>query len=217
MRRLAKISLITACLSSLYGCATATAGHDMLPPSRYATVTSGSSNIEIYRDGERPNRPTYRIANIGAHGNGYANTKSLENAMLKEARKVNADCVVVVGANTTKDETIGSYSGGIYMADQIQRPHLYGIALKYSKVQLGINADKEGTVSYVTADSSAEKAGIQEGMKILAINGTAYGSDAYTIEKEVSVKNPGDKVTIEVFTKDGQKLRKEIILEPPKG
>ncbi len=199
----------------LTGCATATGRHEILPSAQYVSKTSAPTSIvKIYHQGERPQRPVIRIASVAAHGNAYATIEILEETLRKEAAKVGADCVIVIGREITKDETVATYGGGIMLADSIKRPHMYGIACRYAKIQLGINFNEEGVIEYVKPNSLAQKIGLKEGMKFLAINGKFLRGDNYLLERELLSKEPGEKIIIEYLDNSGEKVSKEIVLEP---
>ncbi|MFD1557883.1 PDZ domain-containing protein [Paraburkholderia silviterrae] len=187
--------------------------HEELPPG---AVSTGSVNttghVDIYRNGDLPRRPFYCLAKVAAHGNADATHDTLETTLESETLKLNADCLLLTAENVTNDGTIGSYGGGLFSSTQIKRPHLYGVACKYSQVKLGINQDKDHVVSYVSDGSPAATAGIVEGDKILAINGVSIASSPFVTETEVSTKKPGDTVTIEFLNKSGKKERKVITL-----
>ena len=98
------------------------------------------------------------------------------------------------------------------MSEQIQRPHLYGIGAVYSKVKLGAVLEENGNIKYVIADSPADKAGLKEGMQILAINGVYYSG--YQIwQQEGGIKNPGDVITIEYLDGTKEKRKATVTLE----
>ncbi|CAJ4429108.1 Predicted protease with the C-terminal PDZ domain [Burkholderia pseudomallei] len=204
------ISTATAVLT---GCSMARGVHEDLAP---AALVTGSVNttghVDLYRDGQLPQRPIIRIAKVAAHGNSYATKETLEATLVDEALKLNADCVIIAGANVTDDGTIGSYGGHIFSSAVIRKPHLYGIACKYSKVRLGIVPNKDGVVSYVATGSAAEKAGIVEGDKLVAINGIPVVGNPFIIDTQVASKNPGDQVTLEILDHDGHKQRKVFTL-----
>lgn len=207
--------VIVAAVTVLGGCAAAFGVHEKLPPANYVSLSEPKTGaLEVIRPGETPSRPVIRIANVAAHGNGFADQATLEKTLIQEAEKLNSDCLMILGKEVTKDETIGSYGGGLFSSSQIQRPHLYGIACKYSKVRLGIKWDKNGVIDYVFSKSVAERAGITEGQKLLAINGQPFDFGSYVVEKEIGARQPGDKVVVEVLSKNGEKIKKELVLEP---
>ncbi len=70
-------------------------------------------------------------------------------------------------------------------------------------------------MTYVFAGSAAEKAGIVEGCRVLAFNGKPLDSAGLVVASEVLSKHPGDKVLVEWLDKAGNKVRKEVILQPP--
>lgn len=59
----------------------------------------------------------------------------------------------------------------------------------------------------------ASKIGIVEGDKILAVNGHPLLGDPFLLEREITSKEPGQRVTIEFLTKDSVKVMREITLE----
>ncbi|MFW2396570.1 PDZ domain-containing protein [Burkholderia pseudomallei] len=204
---------VCAAVTALTGCSMARGVHEDLPA---AALVTGSINttghVDVFRNGQMPQRPIIRIAKVAAHGNAYATQDTLEAAIVEEALKLNADCVMLAGENVTDEGTIGTYGGHLFSSAIIKKPHLYGIACKYSKVRLGITPNKDGVVSYVTAGSAAESAGIVEGDKLLAINGVPIVGQPFIIDTQVASKNPGDQVVIEILDRDGRKVRKVLTL-----
>jgi len=208
--------LSTFLLSAVYivsGCGMANAVSEPLPLANKVNRANKLANeIEIFKQGTVPEKGVIYIANIGAHGNGYANIDTLENAMKKEAAKIGAELVILTEYQVSKDETVGSYGGGMLMSQQIQRPHLYGVAAVYSKVRFGAVIEDSGNIKYVNADSPADKAGLKEGMQMLSINGVYYRG--YTIwQQEAGIKNPGDVITVEYLDKSKEKRKVTITLE----
>lgn len=197
--------------------------HQMLPPSKYVSALSApsSQSVALYQEGEVPNRACIRIAKVAAHGNGYATRETLESTIRDEAASIGAEFVVLTGEEITKDEVIGSHYGGwgwgsmwgTSVYDSIKRPHLYGIACRNAAVRLGIHLDKDRRVTYVVRDSTADRLGIKEGDRLLAINGRFLAADSYTLDLEVLSKRPGDNIVVEYMTIEGTKIAKDIALE----
>jgi S1-C subfamily serine protease len=192
------------------GCSMAWPASEMLPPASVVgrRVPVPPASVRIYREGTRTDRPIVQIAKVAAHGNGYATRATLEKTLVQQAAQLGADAVVIVGQETTKDETVGSYGGGIVIANQIQRPHLYGIAVVWQKVRVGVNCsakDGQRTIDYVTHGSAAERAGIREGEKLLAIDGQFVGADEFEFERVFYQYNPGDTATFELLDNHGEK------------
>ena len=213
--------VIIALLSVFFvGCSMARGVNELLPGAQFSKpVASNPSQVRVFKNGAMPKSPCIMVANIAAHGNGYATMETLEQTLLEEAATLRADTVIVLKHEITKDETVGAYGGGIMMADSIQRPHLYGVACRTAKVGLGINinrtkdSDQFGVVLYVPANSPAARIGMTEGDKLLAVNGITIFEDELVIEREISSKQPGERATVEFLTKNNVKVSKEIILE----
>lgn len=199
-------------ISTISGCILAVGNHSYLPTvSKVHKAYRQANDIEIYKQGSLPSKGVVYIANVAAHGNGYATIDTLENTIKEEAAKVGAELVVLTKYQVSKDETVGSYSGGMFMSNQIQRPHLYGLAGVYSKVTLGIVVEGNGNIKYVASGSPAEKAGLKEGMQVLSINGV-YFQNIEILQQEVSIKNPGDVITIEYLDSSKEKKKTSVTL-----
>jgi hypothetical protein len=197
--------------------------HELLPPAQYVSplVPLPADSVHLYREGEMPKRACIRIAKVAAHGNAYATSETLEDAIRFEAASIGADYVAIISQQVTKDETISSFSGGwgwgsmwgTAISEQIQRPHLYGIACRSAAVRFGAQADKEWKVQYIYRNTTADRLGLKIGDKVLAVNGRFLAADIYAIDQEVLVKRPGESITVEYLTNDGMKITKDIILE----
>ncbi|NIB41783.1 hypothetical protein HBA55_19410 [Pseudomaricurvus alkylphenolicus] len=198
----------------LGGCAAATGVSKTVPESAHLVGSADltAEQIQVFHQSSPPNKPYIPVANVAAHGNGYATEEVLVGTLKKEAAKVGAELVILTGSEITKDETVGSYGGGMYVASQIRRPHLYGVAAVYSKVSIGLRTENTGKIRYVASGSAAEKAGLKEGMTIVAINGIFYRGSV-VMGTEVSMKDPGETVEIEVLTHENTKKKFFVTLE----
>ena len=209
--------MVLAALLSIFlvGCSMARGVNELLPGAQYSTpVNIDPLQVEVFRNGVQPRGGCIMVANIAAHGNAYATTETLEQNLREQAATLKANIVMVQKLETTKDQTVGTYGGGIILSDSIQRPHLYGVACRSPKVGIGISFNRaDGTVLYVLSNSPAARIGITEGDKILAVNGSPLQGDPLVIEREISSKQPGDRATVEFLTKNSVKIRQEIILE----
>jgi predicted metalloprotease with PDZ domain len=170
-----------------------------------------ANEIEVFKQGVLPQKGVVYIANVAAHGNGYATMDTLENTIKEEAAKVGAELVILTNYQVSNDESVGSYGGGMFMSNQIKRPHLYGLAGVYSKVTFGIAVEDNGNIKYVKTGSSAEEAGLKEGMQLLSINGVYYQNNNI-LQQEVGSKNPGDIITIEYLDHSKEKRKATITL-----
>lgn len=201
---------------SMGGCAMATGAKEMHPSARYADLRrKTATEIMVYNANSGDIPPSIRVANLGAHGNGYANDQVLIQKLKEEAAAIGADMVVVYHKEITKDETIGTYGGGMFIADQIQRPHMYGVAYVYAKSTIGIRFDNNRKILYVVSGSGADKVGIKEGMTLLAVNGE-FVNDISVFEKNVFSKNPGENISLEILNLDGIKEIFTVALQPVK-
>ncbi|WP_392343209.1 PDZ domain-containing protein [Pseudoalteromonas prydzensis] len=168
--------------------------------------------IEVFTQDNPPLKPVLFIANVAAHGNGYADKNVLIDTLKEEASKVGAEFVFITNQEISNDEVIGSYGNGVMISNQIKRPHLYGLAGVYSKVRLGANIANDGVIKYVSAESPADNVGLKEGMKVLSINGK-YFNNTSLLQREVSNKSPGDVVIIEYLDHTDRKAKVDVILE----
>lgn len=219
MKQVLVITLIGLAVSLLSGCGMSNGARESLPGASVVGTSSPKDpeSVRLYKNGEKPEKPVITIAKVGAHGNGYADKTVLEQRLRIEAAKLGADCVIVTNFEVTKDETVGTYSGGMMIANNIQRPHLYGVACRYANACVGffLNNERECVVRYVKANSPAEKIGLVEGCTLLAINSIPMNGTHAVVEKEILSKNPGDKVTLEWLDKSGTKVKKEATLVAP--
>lgn len=205
---------ITAISLCLNGCGTARVAQQAHPSAQYANpVAKAPSEVAVYHDGDSAIPAYIRLANLGSHGNGYANDEILIEKLKVSAAAMGADLIVLVRKEITSDETVGSYGGGIFISDQIKRPHMYALAGVHAKSAMGIRFDQDGkTIAYVTSGSAADKAGLKEGMRLLAINGDFFG-DRTVAEKHIFSKEPGESAEIEVADLNGEKRRFELVLQ----
>jgi len=208
-----RAAVVFCLIVAITGCGMARGVHELNSLAKNTPKTNKTPiEIEVYTQDNPPPKPVIYIANVAAHGNGYADNNVLLTTLKEETSKVGAELVFITNKEISKDETIGSYGGGIMMSNQIKRPHLYGIAGVYSKVRLGIAAGDDGIIKYINADSPADKAGLKEGMRLLSINGK-YFNNANLFQKEVSNKSPGDVVIIEYLNRDNNKTKVNVKLE----
>ena len=213
MPKTLKTITVASMVLILSGCGMARGVHEYNSAAKNTPKAHKSPvEIEVYTQDNPPPKPVIYIANVAAHGNGYADNNVLLTTLKEETSKAGAELVFITNKEISKDEIIGSYSGGIMMSNQIKRPHLYGVAGVYSKVRIGITAGNDGIIKYINADSPADKAGLKEGMRILSINGK-YFNNVNLFQKEVSNKSPGDVVIIEYLNRDNNKMKVNVKLE----
>ncbi|MGE4267175.1 MAG: PDZ domain-containing protein [Deferribacterales bacterium] len=215
MRKILFIIILLLYLMVLSGCGAAVAKYDLLSPQRNIPdlFPKDPASVVIVRENEKPELGIIRIANIGVHGNGYADRALLENKLIQQAAYLGADVVVIVGSEVTRDETVGIYNQGVFTSSQVQRPHLYGVAGVWSKVIIGIHFDSNGNIVYVKNASPAEKAGLKEGHKILAMDGKFFDPKSYMLDNLLAVKKPGDSLIIEYLDDQQIKRKVNVLLE----
>jgi len=216
MYRTIKLAFFIFGATYLSGCAHVSVSNETLPPAKYAGDIRPSGNFLVFKNGELPPRSFIRIGLVSASGNQNASFKNLEEKIIKTSKWIGGDGVIITNKNSTPSGSVGASSGGISISELTYSPSMYGVIFKYSRVDFGVLCDKQGRINYVKENSTAEREGLSEGMKILAINGNPLLSSPYVAEEEIGVKNPGDKIAIEFLDKNTQKIRKEIILEAAK-
>lgn len=210
-----RILLILSALL-ISGCAMAMGRHEWLETSRIINpITVSPWHVKLYERGAVPKVPCVRVASLRAGGNGYARTETLHETLKEEAAKVGADAVLVTDRGVSYGGSVGSYGAGIAISQPLGWPWMTGVACRSAQVDLGFRYDheKDGLIEYVFKDSPASKAGIVEGDRLLGVNHQPIKGDPFLFEQEVLSKSPGDRVTIEILTKDGVKVSKEMILE----
>lgn len=213
MSKVNRAIIFTFLIVFMTGCGMARGVYELRPPASNIQKSNKTENeIQVFTLDNQPTKPVVYLANVAAHGNGYADNNVLLATLKKEASKVGAELVIITNKEISKDEIISSYGGGIMMSNQISRPHLYGIAGVYSKVKIGIHAGNDGIIKYISSNSPAEKSGLKEGMRLLSINGK-YFNNTNLFQTEISNKSPGDIVTIEYLDSENSKKKIDVILE----
>ena len=181
---------------------------------------------ELFRKGEQQTPEGIVIAKVTAAGNVYANRQQLEAKLVAEAAAVGADYVVATHQEVLKDKVVHHpHSGLIGLALNVAqgtgdmtvmgRPVLHGVACRRASASLGAVVDQDGRVQYVRSESAAERAGLREGMRLLAINENFIHSDEFVFAREVFARNPGDVVQIDAITPGSEKVRVAVMLEKP--
>jgi hypothetical protein len=218
MLNCARLAVSAVVIIGLFGCASARPATELLPPSGFferPNTSRSPESVQIYREGTNPEAAAVPIANVAAHGNGYADRATLERTLQLASAAVGADGVVIRGMEISSDETVGTYSQGIMISNTIKRPHLYGFAFRWATATIGINYDEEGRIKYVVLGSPADKAGLKEGDEILAINGRFIGHDPFVVAREISTKKAGTNVVVEFKRRGGDKQAVDVVLAGP--
>ena len=212
------------------GCATATvkSGRTMTPVADLIPQSANTNRLpKLFRQGNRPQHEVVKLAQVSAVGNAYATHEDLEAKLLAEAAAIGADCLVVTHEDVIQDQIAIHPRGGLLSRSimnaqgrgdmsVISKPVLYGVACRQATASLGTLVDDNGNVQYVRQGSAAEKAGLKEGMRLLAINETFIRADEFVWEREILTKTPGDVVQIEVIDLDGGKVRMTAVLDEAK-
>ena len=211
-----KVRSVSLSLSfiALSGCAVAFGEHRLLPPAEYLNPTPrDASEVRIYQPHTRPAHGCLRLAVVTAHGNGYADSEALEEALLDEAAQVSADYVLTQDIVVTGDETVGMYAWGMLISSQIERPHLNGIACRNPQVEIGLHFKDQlqgWLIRYVVPKSPADEAGFKEGETLLTVNGVFVPDNPYLFDREIGSARPGDTLAFEVLNKQGDKITQNV-------
>lgn len=181
----------------------------------------------LYREGERPRVDMVPIAQVKASGNAYATRGDLEARLLAEGTAAGADYVVVTQEEVIEDRFVVQGRSGLIGAaltaakgtggiNVVARPVLHGVACRRATATLGAVLAPDGQVQYVRSDSPAEKAGLEEGMRLLAVNENFVQADEFVLAREISCRKPGESVQLDVATINSGKVRIAVVLgEPP--
>ena len=90
----------------------ATGVNELLPGDEYSKpVALTSAQVQLFKHGTKPKTGCILVARVAAHGNGYADMKTLEQTLREQAVTLKADVVLIDKFETTKDETVGAYWG----------------------------------------------------------------------------------------------------------
>lgn len=212
--------LIGITLLVLTGCGIARGQHKLLPETANLIPPKSlqsETEVQVFMGDARPKMGCVKIAAVIANGNAYATQDNLIEALKAETFRVGADAVVVIESGQTS-KTVGTYGGGIALAEQINFPHLIGVACRTGSIWHGIRFDPTksplSVVRYVYDGSPADKAGIHEGDEIVATNGSFLGDDNSAWDRDVNAQPPQTVVTVQ-FVRQGQKHSVKMVLESP--
>ncbi|MCI1278905.1 MAG: PDZ domain-containing protein [Nitrospira sp.] len=212
--------LIVAVFSILLcGCAMARGQHEVFDTAQLVPVLKAKEphDVRVYQEGSYPDTGCFKVAYVAAHGNGYATKQTLETKLQEETAELGGDSVIIYSRQINNGMTVGTYGGGIAMADTIRTPSLYGVACRIPHATTGARVngkDKEYSIKYVSKGSPAEAAGLLEGDKLLTLNGRLIDSDPLLFEKEIGSKRPGDRLQVE-YMRDGKKQSATVTLASP--
>lgn len=186
---------------------------DLIP----AKPLRSASEVQVFHGEARPKSGCVKTATMVANGNGYATQDDLVDALKTETVRVGADVVIVASSGHTSMQ-VGTYGGGIALAQQIDYPYLTGVACRTGSIWHGIRAGNnkgpEWIVRYVYEGSPANKAGISEGDEIVSVNGIFIGDDPTIWDRFVNSKSPKTIVLVGVV-RNGTKLPMSMTLEAP--
>jgi membrane-associated protease RseP (regulator of RpoE activity) len=192
--------------------------HDMLPPgiSVGALEPKDPAVVALVQQGVRPEKGCVRLAKLSAKGDPYTKRDALEQSLKLEGAKIGADFVVVTGYREIEDNSTPhfvEYGTGIPLADDVRNPYLYGFACRESKVRLGTDLSKDWIVRRVAPGSLAEQIGLQQGDRLMSVNGTHLSDHEYAYDQNLLSRPPGERVVIEYFTKEGRRVSRDVTLE----
>jgi hypothetical protein len=208
------------------GCASARGSRQILSSAELLERGEANQVPEFFRKGEHQIPEGVVIAKVSAEGNVYAQPQHLEARLLAEGAAIGADFVVATHQEVLRDKVVHHRPSGLIgialrvaqgTGDMsvISRPVLHGVACRRAKASLGAELDADGLVQYVRRGSAAERAGLKEGMRLLAINEAFMRADEFVLDREVFSRNPGDVVEVDAIAADGEKLRLSVELGEP--
>ncbi|MBI3818616.1 MAG: hypothetical protein HY286_08000 [Planctomycetes bacterium] len=201
-----KLIITFAIVSAAAGCKMANVVSTPLPtdvPAREKVVDI----VPYYAIGtSMPPKGGIPFAQIGAHGNGYADFEYLCNRIAKKAAELGADFAIVYDSRTNQGPTITSIYGDLFsstaISSTIQTLSVYGYALVNSPVSLGTKFDDKNVIIDITPDLSFARAGIKIGDRVLAIGGIRLTGDPWAKYRAINLMSPNVSVKIEVVGPD---------------
>lgn len=195
------------------GCAAANVSTRPGPLMEYIPDLSAKTTLPKHVNANAIN-PSPRVCYLDmvANGNGYATEDFLITRLLEEGAKNGAELVVTGPLQYRNGGTVGTYGGGVMMAQSMAFPYMGGAACKFAKATIGIAYDTNFVITYVSKGSAAEKASLVEGYKIVAINGKPLLSQAL-IPREFGLASPGDKIEVEYLDKNNDKGTTVVTME----
>jgi PDZ domain len=200
-------------------CGFARGQHQLLTTANLiqAKTLKNASDVQVFHGEARPKFGCVKTATVVANGNGYATQDDLVDTLKQETVRVGADVVIVASSGHTSMQ-VGTYGGGIALAQQIEYPYLTGVACRTGSIWHGIRLapDKipQWIVRYVYEGSPANKAGIHEGDEIVTVNGIFLGDDPTAWDRYVNAKSAQTAVSLQ-FVRQGIKQTVHMILETP--
>lgn len=184
-------------------------------PLEMESGESRSDPVPIFEEGgTMSRRAIVPFASMGAHGNGYATKSTLKVDLARKAAQLGADCVLITQAQLNNAGAVTSYGGGIAISTPVQTMSLFGVAGMYAPVRLGTYWDKDYKILDVTPGSSAARAGIHIGDRILAIDGMRVTGDPYASWKAILKARPGQTGIVEVVGPDNTQRKCSIVWDP---
>ena len=196
-----------------FSCAIVRTDYKMLPIANHIEVENKElTHVEVYNELVPPKKPHLCFVSFVASGNNFSKDSDLLEKLKELSFKHKAPVLITSSSRKEMTSTMSTYLGsGIYVNDPINSHVMRGFGCQYSKVELGLIYDDDGTITYVKAGAIAAGVGLKEGMKLIAINGRPVPGDRWTVPIELLTKKPGDEVKIEYL--DLSKTKKSIDLK----
>lgn len=199
-------------------CAHIRSDYKLLPTAQYLKERTPASvtnlPIRVYGQDEKPQSPMVCFVNLASSGNKNATYEALLNELKIQAQKHNAEILMV---GDFKSEIVGSMSTyvgyGVSVNDPLYRNVLHASGCVKSEVEMGVVYEANGVLTYVKRGSLASKIGLQEGMKLVAVNSRPVANDPWTVPIEILTKSIGEKIEIEYLDLKGLKKVANVKLE----
>lgn len=170
--------------------------------------------VPVYEQGiSTPPRAVMRFALLTAVGNGYSNNESLKRDMAARGAQLGADCVLVGTAESFQAGNVYSFSGGMGWGSPVYATAMQGVACMWSPVRMGVAHEEDGKIKDVVPGSSAARAGIRIGDRILSINGVRVTNDPFAFERAIARMQPGKSYPIELVASDNSTRTVQLVAD----
>lgn len=187
---------------ALAGCGLARVDEELLPGCQHVAPIAPVL-VEVYEQGiSSPTRSTVPVANLNAHGNGYATKDVLVTALRKHAAEIGAELIVIGVVEVANGPLIVSYGNGVAVADTVKLPNLKATAYRWAPARLGFRWNASMVIADIVPGTPAASSGLKIGDRLLAVNSWRVTGDYMAMVRAISSLQPGQAVTVEYARPD---------------